>query len=466
MAELLNTAQQGPAANPLLVLLGLCRRARAADGAEELAFLLVNDSHALCPYRQAALWFADAGVKTLSGVVEPEANAPYAQWLDRTCRFLRDAHATATAIDARQLPETLAAEWDEWLPPHGLWLPFAAHAKANPVQEECDGGLFLAAERPWPEEGIALLKEWIEAWQYAWTKQARPAVWSWRRLAHAISGVLVANPELPWWRQRRLKLAAALIAVLLWPVRLSVLAPGELVPANPAVIRAPLDGVIAQFQVQPNQAVKAGQPLFSFDEAPIAARLEIATQALATAQAEYRQYEQQALADSKFKSQLAIITGKIGEKRAEATYARDQFEHSRVAAPQDGIALFDDPSEWIGKPVQTGERIMRIAAPNDVEVEAWLPIGDAIPLAANAELRLYLASAPFSSVPARVRYVAHDAVPRPDGSYAYRVRARLDDSTDQRIGQKGTAKLSGGWVPLGYWMLRRPLAVIRQHIGV
>jgi hypothetical protein len=68
-----------------------------------------------------------------------------------------------------------------------------------------------------------------------------------------------------------------------------------------------------------------------------------------------------------------------------------------------------------------------------------------------------------------LRYVAHDAVPRPDGSYAYRVRARLalpSDRAELRVGLKGTAKLSGPWVPLVYWMLRRPLAVIRQHVGL
>lgn len=50
--------------------------------------------------------------------------------------------------------------------------------------------------------------------------------------------------------------------VLCLPVRLTVLAPGELVPARPAVIRAPLEGVIDTFHVQPNQAVKKDQPLF------------------------------------------------------------------------------------------------------------------------------------------------------------------------------------------------------------
>lgn len=447
-------------AHPLLVLLDLCRRARAAGSAAELSFLVVNDTHALAPYRQGALWLADKGLEALSGVVEPEANAPYAQWLAKVCRVLHDTQPTATPIAAAGLPEALAAEWAEWLPPHGLWLPFAGTGAGG------GGGVFLAAQVPWSQEAIALLVEWIDAWRHAWCGQGGAPGWSWQRVRHALKALAGRKPGTPWWRQRRSLAAVLVLAILACPVRLSVLAPGELVPADPAVIRAPVDGVVAQFQVQPNQAVKAGQALFNFDEAPIATRLEVANQALSTAQAEYRQYAQQALSDAKSKAQLAMLSGKIEEKQAEAAYARGQFERSRVTAPRDGIALFDDPSEWIGKPVQTGERIMRIAAPDDVEVEAWLPIGDAIPLDSGAMVELYLASAPLASVSARVRYVAHDAVPRPDGSYAYRVRARIQGGTDQRVGLKGTAKLVGGWVPLAYWMLRRPLATIRQHVGL
>lgn len=455
-----------PALNPLLRLMELCRRARFARSAEELAFMAVNDSHAICAYRQAALWFSDRGMEALSGVVEPDANASYVQWLDKVCRFLIETQDKTAAVEAIRLPAALAGEWAEWLPPYGLWLPFAERREqAGAKAGTRTGGLFLAADRPWPEEAVALLEEWIDAWHYAWSMRARPASWSWSRLRQALVNAFAAE-TVPWWKQRRVRLAGAILAIMLCPVRLSVLAPGELVPANPVVIRAPVDGVIAQFQVQPNQAVKAGQPLFSFDEAPISTRMEVAAQTLATAQAEYRQYAQQAVSDTKSKSQLAILQGKIEEKRAEADYAREQFERSRVVAPRDGIALFDDPSEWIGKPVQTGERIMRIAAPADVEVEAWLSIGDAIPLADNASVSLYLATSPLSALSARVRYVAHDAVPRPDGTYAYRVRARLDGHTDQRVGLKGTAKLSGGRVPLIYWMLRRPLATIRQSLGI
>ena len=62
--------------------------------------------------------------------------------------------------------------------------------------------------------------------------------------------------------------------MLLFPVRLSVLAPAELVPAHPEVIRAPIDGVIGQFHVQPNQAVKKGQLLFQIDPRPFQAVLD------------------------------------------------------------------------------------------------------------------------------------------------------------------------------------------------
>ncbi|ARP84673.1 secretion protein HylD [Bordetella genomosp. 8] len=423
--------------------------------------MIVNDSHALAPYRQGALWLADKGLESLSGVVEPEANAPYAQWLAKVCRVLHDRSASAMPVTAADLPDALADEWTEWLPSYGLWLPFGGRPR-----EGGGGGLFLAADVPWSDEAIALMVEWVSAWHHAWRGQGAAAGWSWQRARVTAKAVVEREPGKPWWRQRCTWVAALLLAILCCPVRLSVLAPGELVPADPAVIRAPVDGVVAQFQVQPNQFVKAGQALFNFDEAPIATRLEVARQALAAAQAEYRQYAQQALSDSKSKAQLAILSGKIEEKQAEADYARGQFERSRVTAPRDGIALFDDPSEWIGKPVQTGERIMRIAAPDDVEVEAWLPIGDAIPLKSEAMVELYLASAPLDSVSARLRYVAHDAVPRPDGSYAYRVRARIDGAAGQRVGLKGTAKLVGDRVPLVYWMLRRPLATIRQHVGL
>ncbi|MES2355561.1 MAG: HlyD family efflux transporter periplasmic adaptor subunit [Pseudomonadota bacterium] len=341
------------------------------------------------------------------------------------------------------------------LPTYGLWLPL----------QKASGGLLLVRDKAWEPHEIALLAEWIDIWRHAWQAKQNPHRWSWRSPTQVIRRQFTTAAGISWWKQRRILWLAVIVILLLFPVHLTVLSPGELVPTNPAVIRAPLDGVVANFAVKPNEFVKAGQLLFTFDQATILSRLDVARQALATAETEYRQSAQLAVSDAKYKAQLATLTGKIEERRTEADYLQAYLDRSSVTAPRDGIALFDDPSEWGGKPVVTGERIMRIAASNDLEVEAWLPVGDAIPLDVNSPLTLYLNATPLFPVSAAVRYMAHDAVERPDGGYAYRVRAQLDEKTTHRVGLKGTAKLRGGRVPLCYWMLRRPLAAIRQFVG-
>ncbi len=443
--------------HPLATLLELGHRVRQVVSARELEFIVANDTHALAPYRQAALWLKDGGVHCLSGVVQIEANVPYVLWLNDICGQLEKSGENARVVDAYDFEGLNSEAWAEWLPTHGLWLPFSKPHAA--------GGLLFARDLPWTEQEIALLSEWIDLWAHAWRALHRPPRWSWSTLKEKCHAMVQHPAGQRWWQWPLTRWALVALVVLLFPVHLTVLAPGELVPAQPAVIRAPLEGVIDTFHVQPNQSVKKGQPLFGFDEALIQSRLDVTRQALATAETEYRQTTQQALADSKYKVQLAVLTGKIEEKRAEAIFVADQLSRARVLAPQDGIALFDDPSEWIGRPVAVGERIMRIATPGDVEVEAWVPLADAIPLADDAAVSLYLNASPLSSVDARMRYLAHDAVERPDGTYAYRLRARLEGATNHRIGLKGTAKLRGDWVPMLYWVLRRPLAGIRSTLG-
>lgn len=454
--------------HPLAVLLDLGRKARHAASARELQFLLTNESHALAPYRQAALWLQEGGVVCLSGVIQVEANVPYVLWLQRLAGELAIGGAAPRPVDSTDISSALADEWADWLPAHGLWLPLTenSNAEGHPdIEASSVGGLLLARDEPWSEQEMTLLAEWLDTWSYHWRHLHRPPRLRWHDWKGRLKQACTVPAGKRWWQIPAARWALGAVLLLCLPVRLTVLAPGELVPANPAVIRAPLEGVIDTFHVQPNEKVSAGQALFGFDEALIQSKLEVSRQTQATAEAEYRQAAQQALTDPRSKAQLALLTGKIEEKRAEAGFLAEQLKRARVLAPQDGIALFDDPSEWIGKPVAVGERIMRIAAPADVEVEAWVPLADAIPLADQASVSLYLNASPLSPVDAEVRYFAHDAVERPDGNYAYRLRARLTSPTDHRVGLKGTARVQGHWVPLAYWVLRRPLANIRAYLG-
>lgn len=464
-------------------LLHLARRTREAASAAELGFIAVNETRDLLPYRQAALWIEGTGVAALSGVVAPEANTPYLQWLGQAIRRLASADSSADAarpvrLIAADLPAEAAAEWSEWLPEFALWLPFAN--KGN------RGGWLLARDNPWDDDELPLLQEWQSLWAQAWALQhAEQAKQSpWRRAQAALLKLKPSRDSLKnaWqrarqaenWRQlgrwllhtRRGRIALAAVVVLLFPVHLSIIAPGQLVPATPAVIRSPLDGIVEKILVQPSQTVQAGTPLVEFDRISLASRLEVALQALATAEAEYRQYAQQALTEPKAKAQMAAAQGRIEEKRAEVAYLDALNQRAILTAPRSGIALLDDPSEWVGRPVSTGERILVVADEKDAEIEAWLSPGDLIDLPANAEATIFLNAHPLSPVSGSVRYVTHEAILQPEGHYAYRLRARLAPGEEApRVGLKGSVKVNGRFVPLLYWVLRKPLAVARAFVG-
>ena len=460
---------EAPSAGTLQTLFSLGRKARASKSMREAGFLIANETRHLVDYRQSALWVNGEGMFTLSGVVQIEANVPYAQWVSEVVKHVQskgfagvDPALEATASSAQvhrgfsafDLPEPLGLQWEAWWPSNALWLPFDS------------GVLVLVRDRPWSDSEKAVLLEWIDIWghefarcqlgklsnQLSWFKNLRA------KYSHQTGQV--------WWKRPLVMGLLLSVLVLFFPVRLTVLASGELTPANPVVVRSPLDGVIDVFHVSPNQQVKKDQLLFGFDEVLTQSRLDVASQALVTAEAEYRQTVYQAMVDVRAKNQLSSLTGKIQEKRAEVDFLSAQLKRTRVHSPLDGVVLMDEPSEWIGRPVSVGERILRVASPGDVEIEAWLAISDAIVLPFGAEVSLYLNASPLNAVRATVRYVAHDAVQRPDGQFAYRVRAQILDQTDHRVGLKGTAKLHGGWVPLVYWVFRRPLASARVYLGV
>ena len=455
--------------NPSLTLIDRIGRARNARSAAELRFLLVNETHALANYRQSALWFSDSGLETLSGVVQVEANAPYAHWLIRVFPVCAAAIPSGGAFDASSLPNDLGEEWDEWLPSQAFWLPLPKGTGSDPM---ASGGLILARDMPWTQQDALMLAEWVQAWRHAWHAfHGARAGFSLKRIFSRFDryphGGQSSAPQQSgsFWRVWWLPLMVVLLALTALPVRLSVLAPSELVPLNPDIVRAPLDGVVAAFYVQPNQQVRQGQPLFSFDDALIRSRLKVARQGLATAETEHRQAVQQSLADARTRTPLSTLIGKIEEKRTEASFALEQLQRAQVLSPRAGVVLFDDPTEWIGRPVAVGERIMRVATIEDVEVEVWLGLADAIPLAPNAPVWVYLNASPLDPVSAQLRYLSHDAIQRPDGSYAYRMRATLNEPTTHRVGLKGTARVEGQSVSFAYWVIRRPWAAVRAIVG-
>lgn len=431
--------------------LWLERAARHAQTPEQLRFVMVNDSKRLFDYRQAALAFfvppEAPKVEAVSGVAVLEREAPFLLWLHRAMRQVAGAEQGGNAhrVAPEELAEAERAEWSQWTAPHVLWLPLKNR------EERIIGALWIAKDKPWLDPEIVLAEKLADAYAHAW-------------IALVGEGKALKPRRRLNWRHGVAVLALTLLAMA-WPVRQSTLAPAEVVPEQPILVAAPLDGVIAQVLVEPNQAVRAGQELLRFDDTNLRSRRDVARRTLDVAQAELHRASQGAFNDRESSAQLALLRARLALRQAELDYAQALLDRVVVRAERDGVAVFSDKQQWIGRPVATGERIMLLADPDRSALRIDLPVGQAIRLAEGADVVLFLDNDPLNPLRGTLLRASYEAEPQPDGTLAYRLDAGLDPDARPRLGLRGTAKIYGEDVPLFMYLFRRPLSALRQWVG-
>nr|WP_298166082.1 HlyD family efflux transporter periplasmic adaptor subunit [uncultured Pseudomonas sp.] len=439
----MTAAQPNPSERLFAQFLGLERQARAARDIDSLAYALVNDAQALFGYRHAALLIAGR-VRALTGISVVEAHAPFVAFVENAAgqllaqkRLDKPQVVTADSLSAQS-----QADWQSLSTGAVFWLPLLDRQQ-NPY-----GGLWIAREQPWSSAEQALLEQLGDCYSHAWQ---------------------ALQPRKPWrlrWPRRKVAIAVVvLLALLLLPVRQSVLAPAEVVPLDGQVVAAPLDGVIAEFLVKPNQNVKKGDVLVRFDATSIKAQADVAERSLQVAEAELRANAQRAFSDAESGARIDLFTARVAQKRAERDYASELLARTEVKAERDGIAVFADAQRWTGLPVQTGERLMVIADPRQAELRIDLAVADVLAFEPGGEVALFLDSDPLHRHGARLQRLAYEAQAVAGGQLAYRLDAEFDEAPP-RIGLRGTAKLYGERGPLALYLLRRPLAALRQTVGL
>ncbi|MFJ7797072.1 efflux RND transporter periplasmic adaptor subunit [Pseudomonas sp. NPDC096950] len=439
----MNAPLSGGAEQVFARFLDLERLTRAARTSAQLAYSLVNDSQALFGFRHAALLIAGK-VQAVTGVSAVDPNAPFVAFVEQAVAqlFKLEVLKQARVIPQDGLSESIRADWQSLSAAQVFWLPLVDH------QGQVFGGLWLARDLPWNPSEQVLLSQLGDTYSHAWLALQPRKPW-----------------RLRWTRKRQVALVAVALLALLIPVRQSVLAPAEVVPLGGRVVAAPLDGVITEFLVKPNQTVKTGDLLLKFENTTLTAQADVSQRALGVAEAELKANSQRSFADAESSSKIDLLAARVEQKRAERDYARELLKRSEVRAERDGIAVFADAERWTGKPVQTGERLMEIADPNQAELRIELAVGDAIALEPGAQVSLFLDSDPLQRHQAKLERSAYEAQPTAGGQLAYRLDANFD-AAPPRIGLRGTAKIFGDRAPLALYLLRRPLAGLRQSVGL
>jgi multidrug resistance efflux pump len=440
--------------HPALALLEFERRIQSASSNREVAFRAVNDSSQALRFDQAILWrldvFSRPVIAAASGLADVSGDSPFQQWLVRLLKAITPSPFSAPqAFDSDQLPEAIVDDGVEWCPAHIFHCPLAS------PNGTALGGILFFRSQPLSEAERATA-EWI-------ARSTAYGLWAWRSDSHGAKRWL--KSRLTWKTIAIVAVAAALAALI--PVRLSALAPAEITPLRPFPVTSPIDAVVREIVVKPNQVVKADEVVAVLDDTSLRNRLELAAKALDVARADLQRVTFKAFTDDASRLELQVLNARMQEKQAEATYLTELLEKSKLLAPQGGVAIFSSQDDWRGRPVQVGERVMMIADPSLVDVTIYLPPDDAVELEPGAQVELLLHVDPLSPLDAKIERASYEATPSPDGALAYVIRAQLlPGQRLPRVGMRGTAKVYAGRVSLAYYLLRKPIAFARRQLGI
>ncbi|MFV0296991.1 MAG: HlyD family efflux transporter periplasmic adaptor subunit, partial [Hyphomicrobiaceae bacterium] len=329
---------------------------------------------------------------------------------------------------------------------HIVWQPLRI------ISGQAFASIIFAREKPWTEQDVNLIARESDVFGDRW---------------QALYGKRVLRAPHPMSWSRRLLIAAAVVTLAFAPVPMTTLAPVEIVAKSPQRVTAPIDGIIKDIKVEPNDPVHIGQVILNFDETTASNRLEIAEHELLLARAKLETTRQAAFQDEKARRELSATEAEFNLKKSERDYAAELLAKSFIIAKRDGILVYESKDQWIGKPVRTGERIMQIVRPNMVMAKIELPVADSIVLGKRTQARLFLDADPLTSVHATLVNEAYQAEPNSTRQLVFRLLADIDiNGQAPRIGSRGTAQLRGENVPLIFFLLHRPLSVVRQHLGI
>lgn len=321
------------------------------------------------------------------------------------------------------------------------------------------------------EVGALWLERWSgREWTSAELKGCEPLMssyalaWRYHQLNRSSLSKILA------WKRRKflyLLLTALLIVVSFIPAPLRVVAPCEVVPADPLSITAKIDGVIETIDVERGETVKKDQPLVQFRKEIVLEELKEAKQQVRYSFSDLKRTQVEALRNPGAKAKLDLIKTQIEQEKARLAIAEYNAGQLVIKSPINGvIKIKGEPNDWEGRPVMIGERIMTLINPDSSKVRINLPQDDNIDFDKDTLVKIVLNTESGTTRFGKLIYISRHAENDPQGISGFIAEAEWDVPPDDiRMGVKGSAIIYGEKVPLAYWLLRRPIATIRRYVG-
>lgn len=454
-----NKAKQ-PQIEGIATLLVLNDELRKVANIREFGFFVTNETHRLLPYHTAYLWEPKAmgGVQLTaqSGTAEIDEHAPQNQWLigvigklmnEKDAKISHQIDQKHTSTEGAGLDlnmEKLSAE-DEFAQ-HLLWCPFVS--KSN----ELIGGLVLFREHRFTDDEIKMINWLIASYQYTW-------------------GTLIKQKKTAFIKKMKerpylIALYVLIAVVLLFPTRLTIFGTGTVSPKDPTLINAPMQGVIESFAVNPGEKVKQGQLLLSLDKSDLEADVEVSKRDYLLTQAKLRSVINEGFSSQQSRSEIPLLRAQLEIDKAKLDYTSSLLAKTQISSPTAGIVIFDSKEDWIGQPIQTGERILVIANPRRVELKITVPVSNSMKVEVGDMGKFYL-HGQLTPIEIKVRTLGYNAEIMPNKVLGYQLVADFDGLDDiPQLGAQGNVEIYGQRVPLIYYLLRRPIQASRRMLGI
>ena len=422
---------------------------------QDLIFRILNNTIALTPYDRAVLWGLESRKPRLLGVSgrsDVNRQSPAAVRWRRVVGRLAEP-GSSHLLSADSFPDG-EAEWEALAANTPglsvLWTPLSVRGKTV-------AGLWLErwSPRQWTPAEKGLMDSLMVGYGIAWGPLARRPSW----LGRLRSGLTLL------WAFPIVLILAYLL--LLHPIRLRIAGPCQVLPKDPLVVTAPLDGVVERVAVEPGMRVENGHVLFHYDKRVPLQTHRIVQQQVEILESQLARARLWAFRDEEARSQIPILQHRLEQERARLRLAGHDVAQLEVKAAVAGVVMIDDPNEWRGRPVAIGERVMRLVDPGKTKLRIWVPENDNIDFNWNTSVKVFLNVRPERGLEARLCYVSRHVTVSPQRVPSFIAEAEWSQAiSEMRIGLKGTAILYGEEVCVGYWIVRNPWAALRRLTGI
>jgi hypothetical protein len=438
----------------LSTILEIEHQFRSAKNQKELGYLIVNQSRALLPYDRAVLLTKDNKryrVDAISDISAVDKNSTYTHWVESVSTTLSKVAKDSVYIAnlKRDLSDIELRQLKDYQSVHIAYINLSIKKDDTTIES----ALMIFRDSAYSKDEELILKHIAHSYSY-YIYASRKCT-----LSSKIKDINKNNKALKY-------ILVAIFLAMFIPINMSVLAPAQIEPKEPHIVTSPISGVIEKVTVKPNQSIKQKQLLLKLDTTDNQNRYFVAKESLSVAKAALYAAKQNSFYDRDAKKKIATLDTEVKLKQSELKYAKDILQKSFVYANIDGIAIINNPSQWIGKPVSTGEKIFVIADKSRVEVSIMLPVSDAIFLEKGAKVKIFLDNEPLKSYNATLTHISYQPQLTEQNIVAYKITANLDYKSNlPTIGLRGTAKIYSQDVTLFFYLFRKPITALRTFVG-